>query len=252
VTNNIGAASVSFTYTATGQRATMTDASGQTIYDDDNRNRLVSKATQEGTLSYSYDAAGDVKTIQSSNAGGANLAYVYDTLNRLSTVTDPNGTASYGYDNVGNLRGLTYPNGVAHSYSYDTHNRLTSLAVAHNSTPLAGYGYLLDAAGHRLSVTELSGQTVRVRCDGFIPYSELWLRRSISFDVNGAANYTYDAVGNRKQLTSTLAPVPAGLWNYNANDQISSDTYDSNGNTTASGGLTYAYDFENHLVQGVD
>src|SRR3989442_13357371 len=58
---------VSFTYTPTGQRATMTDASGQTTYGYDNRNRLVSKATPEGTLTYSYDAAGDVKTIQPSN-----------------------------------------------------------------------------------------------------------------------------------------------------------------------------------------
>ncbi len=125
---------VSFTYTPTGQRATMTDASGQTTYGYDNRNRLVSKATPEGTLTYSYDAAGDVKTIQSSNAGGANLAYAYDTLNRLGTVTDVNGSTVYGYDNVGNLQSVTYPNSVAHSYSYDTRNRLTSLAVALSCT----------------------------------------------------------------------------------------------------------------------
>ena len=37
--------------------------------------------------------------------------------------------------------------------------------------------------------------------------------------VNGAVNYTYDAVGNRKQITSTLTPVPAGLWNHDANDR---------------------------------
>ena len=74
----------------------MTDASGQTTYGYDNRNRLVSKATPEGTLTYSYDATGDVKTIQSSNAGGANLVYAYDTLNRLGTVTDVNGSTVYG------------------------------------------------------------------------------------------------------------------------------------------------------------
>jgi YD repeat-containing protein len=248
VTNNIGAASVSFTYTATGQRATMTDASGQTTYGYDNRNRLASKATPEGTLSYGYDAAGDVKTIQSSNANGANLAYAYDTLNRLSTVTDPNGTTTYGYDNVGNLQNFTYPNNVAHSYSYDTRNRLTNLGVANGTTQLAGYGYLLDAAGHRLSVTELSGRTVNYGYDDLYRLTN----ETIAADpngLNGAANYTYDAVGNRKQLASTLAPVPAGLWNYNANDQITSDSYDANGNTIASGGLNYAYDFENHLVQ---
>ena len=27
-------------------------------------------------------------------------------------------------------------------------------------------------------------------------------------------------VGNRKQLASTLAPVPAGLWNYDADDRF--------------------------------
>jgi hypothetical protein len=60
-------------------------------------------------------------------------------------------------------------------------------------------------------------------------------------------NCTYDAVGNRKQLTSTPTAVPAGLWNYNANDQLTTDTVacpersrrDANGNTTAAGGLGF-------------
>ncbi len=61
---------------------------------------------------------------------------------------------------------------------------------------------------------------------------------------------TYDAVGNRKQITSTLAPVPAGLWNYDANDRFTAgDTYDDNGNTVISGGIANGYDFENHLIQ---
>ena len=43
--------------------------------------------------------------------------------------------------------------------------------------------------------------------------------------------------------------VAAGLFNYNANDELTSDAYDANGNTTTSGGLSYVYDFENHLIQ---
>ena len=43
--------------------------------------------------------------------------------------------------------------------------------------------------------------------------------------INGAVGYTYDPVGNRTQMTSSLAPVPAGLWNYDANDRFTdSDT----------------------------
>ncbi|PYV19346.1 MAG: hypothetical protein DMG21_01975, partial [Acidobacteria bacterium] len=43
---------VRFTYTATGKRQSMTDASGQTTYTYDNRDRLKVKITPEGTLNY--------------------------------------------------------------------------------------------------------------------------------------------------------------------------------------------------------
>jgi hypothetical protein len=46
-------------------------------------------------------------------------------------------------------------------------------------------------------------------------------------NVNGAASYVYDAVGNRTQKTSTIPGYPGGLTNYNANDQLSVDTYDN-------------------------
>src|SRR5207244_4157771 len=67
---------VSFTYTQTGQRLSMTDKSGTTNYSShDNRDRLKTKITPEGTLSYTYDAHGNVKTIASSNVNGASMTY---------------------------------------------------------------------------------------------------------------------------------------------------------------------------------
>jgi len=39
--------------------------------------------------------------------------------------------------------------------------------------------------------------------------------------------------------------------NYNANHQLATDTYDANGNTTASNGTGDVYDFENHVIQAV-
>jgi len=180
----------------------------------------------EGSASYSYDLAGNLTGIF--GPGGAH--YYYDPLNRLSTVSDANGQTSYGYDNVGNLQTITYPNGLVHSYS------------------LTGYSYLLDAAGHRLLVSELSGRTVNYSYDSIYRLTN----ETVAADpngINGAVNYTFDAVGNRTKLTSTLAPIPAGLWGYNANDELTSDVYDANGNTVNSGGLGYGYDFENHLVQ---
>src|SRR5262249_8832577 len=106
------AAPITFTYTPTGRRASMTDPSGTTIYSYDSRDRLTGKATPEGTLSYSYDSAGNLLSTQSSNANGVNITYSYDPLNRLATVTDnapvsgtrpPTGSTTYSYDPVGNL-----------------------------------------------------------------------------------------------------------------------------------------------------
>lgn len=92
-----GEATVSFTYTPTGQYATSTDASGTTTYNCDNMDRITSKVTPEGTLNYTYDAAGHVASISSSNANGASMSYTYDDLNRLSTVVD---TVSHGRERL--------------------------------------------------------------------------------------------------------------------------------------------------------
>ena len=67
--------------------------------------------------------------------------------------------------------------------------------------------------------------------------------------ILGIPAYAYP-VSNRKEITSTLAPVPAGLWNYDANDRFTAgDTYNADGNTVSSGGIANVYDFENHLIQ---
>ena len=158
------------------------------------------------------------------------------------------GTTTYGYDNVGNLQSVTYPNGVVHAYSYDARNRLTNLGVTKGSSNLFGYNYTLDAAGHRTSVSELSGRTVNYTYDNLYRLTNETIAADPA-NVNGAVNYTYDPVGNRTQMSSTLPGVAAGLFNYNANDELTFDAYDANGNTTTSGGLSYVYDFENHLIQ---
>ncbi len=62
-----------------------------------------------------------------------------------------------------------------------------------------------------------------------------------------AFSYSYDPVGNRLNRTSSIAPVPPQTSSYDANDRLGGDGYDNNGNTTASGGNSYTYDFENRL-----
>ena len=144
----------------------MNDASGATVYSFDARNRVSSKQTPFGTLSYTYNEAGSVLTTRSSNANGVSVNYTYDALNRLATAKDNNilavngGVTNYTYDPVGNLQSYQYPNGVTTSYAYNSLNRLTTMTVGTQASPLASYSYTLGAAGNRTAVTELGGRTV--------------------------------------------------------------------------------------------
>ncbi len=161
------------------------------------------------------------------------------------------GTTTYTYDAVGNLQSVTYPNGVAHTYAYDAKNRLTNLAAAGGAGAAPAnfsYAYTLDNAGHRTSVTEKSGRVVNYAYDNIYRLTS----EAIAGDPaanNGAVGYVYDAVGNRTQVTSTLAAIPAGGTGYDADDRLTGDVYDANGNTVNSGGIASVYDFENHLIQ---
>jgi YD repeat-containing protein len=125
--------------------------------------------------------------------------------------------------------------------------------VNHSSTPIASYAYTLDAAGHRTAVTELSGRTVNYAYDNLYRLTSETIAcggTGTPACAPGTVSYTYDPVGNRAQMTSTLAAIPAGNFFYDANDRFTTgDTYDANGNTISSGGTTNVYDFENHLIQ---
>jgi RHS repeat-associated protein len=260
---SLGESTISFTYTPTGQRLSIVDASGTTNYSSyDNRDRVLTKATPEGTLNYTYDAHGNVLTIASSNTNGASMTYTYDVLNRLASAKDNRVAAqggssnptTYGYDAVGNLTGYAYSNSVQTGNVFDPLNRLTQTCVATSSPacsagqPLASYAYTLGAAGNRTGVAESSGRTVSYGYDN----DYRLLSETIAADPggnNGAENYTYDAVGNRKTLSSTIPSLGGGMtYSYDANDRLTTDTYDNDGNTVVSGGTTNTYDFENRML----
>ena len=241
-----GEAAVSFTYTPTGKRATMSDGSGTTTYSYDSLDRLTTKAAPAGTLTYSYDGAGNLASMASNHANGIVASYTYDDLNRLSTVTDGrlqgNQTTTYTYDPASNVALVTYPNSTQDSFTYDALNRLTGM-----STPASSYSYQLGPTGNRLSATESNGRSISWNYDGIYRLTN----ETISGDPsqnNGSASYSLDPVGNRLSLNSSLPGIASGSWGYNADDEVSSETYDLNGNTLTTGGRTFSYDSENHLT----
>jgi len=246
----------SYTYWPTGMRHTATKGTETTSYDYDARDRLHSKSVPfAGTLTYGYDPAGNVASIVSSNTNGTNVSYVWDAANQLAFVTDnnqPPGTPASAYTPTPTHRPFTVaqPNGVGVTYSYDVVDRVTSMVWKHGTDPAFGsWAYTHNERGQRKSATDITGRSAAY---GYDDASRL-TSETISGDprdasFNGMLSYVLDGAGNRLSRTSTLAALGAQSFAYNANDEIGGDTFDVNGNMTASGGHTFAYDFENRLV----
>jgi len=174
------------------------------------------------------------------------VVYTHDQLNRLSNVIDgrlPAGsnTTTYAYDPVSNLATATYPNGLQSTFTYDALNRLNAM----NATT-ASYNYTLGPTGNRLAGVESNGRTVNWSYDGIYRLTN----EAVSLDPhskNGSVAYGLDPVGNRLSQTATLPGISTGTFAYSSDDQLSTETYDNNGNTLSTGGSTFTYDFENRL-----
>ena len=242
---------VSFIYTATGKRHSMTDASGTTTYTYDSMDRLTQKATPEGTLNYTYDGAGNLASMQSAD-GAVNVSYTWNDLNQLQQVIDSRlGTTTYAYDNASNVFTVAYPNSVTTTYGYDQLNRVSGLGY---TTQTGVYTYQRDNAGKLTTASEPSGRQVTWNYDGINRLTQETISSAPS-GKDGVLSYSpgLDPVGNRTSATSTISGFAPISGTFNQDDELSSEGYnDGNGNVTsavtAAGSKTFAYDSENHLI----
>ncbi len=270
-----GSVPVEFTYTATGQRATMSDVSGLTTYQYDMQDRLVATTTPEGGLENTYDAAGNLLSTTSVDPEGIAVTYTHDPLNRLASVSEANlGLTSYTYTAVGSLHHAVLPNGTTTTHQYDSLNRLVRRATTRGADLIADFQYTRATTGHRLTSAELiapqPGPGAPQPLARSVSYTYDTLYRLTSETISpvasapagatsgpvGAIAYTHDAVGNRLTRSSTVAGNLNQVFSYDLNDRLAHHGYDDNGNTltgspseSAPDLLTSDYNFENRLVR---
>jgi RHS repeat-associated protein len=203
---------------------------------------------------YTHDPGGNLTSIRSSNAGGVDVEYAWDAAGQLTTVTDRRATpavATHAYSATGQMTSATLPTGVQATYGRDRLDRVTGLSWrAGAGSTLASYAYTLGASGHRLSMVEASGRRVDYRYDD--------AHRLVGETVaagpagTGTIGYVLDPTGNRLERTSTLAALPAATYAYDANDRLTSDGWDANGNATtctaAGANAAFTYDHDDRLV----
>jgi YD repeat-containing protein len=200
-----GGAVVGYTYSATGQVASVTAGRGTTLYAYDARDRLARVTHPDGAaIEYGYDAAGNRTSVKSTVGAVSRITtYAYDALNRLASVTDPSGrTTSWTYDAAGNRKTQTLPNGVVSTWGYDNRHRLTSIEHRKaDASLIASYAYTLSGTGQRSQVVETTPAGTRT-----VAYTYDALYRLTGETVTaGAATtttlYQYDSTGNRTRVT---------------------------------------------------
>ena len=251
---------VTFTYTATGRRASVNDGRGTTTYSYDARDRLVALVYPDGrALLYEYDAEGNrVALTAQINQESLTTSSTYDPLNRLATVTDPDGRSYvHRYDPNGNRISIVFPNGLTTTNQYDVRNRLAQLTTSGSAGVIQSYDYTLGPMGNRTRILEGDGRTYSYSYDDLL--------RLAGERVTGAAEtlvydetFNYDAVSNRLEQNQTASDgsITPIVYAYDERARLLSrdgvaHSWDVNGNLIAESGAlgaTYIWDVEDRLV----
>lgn len=271
VTNALGK-TAEMSYDECGNVITATDFGGKlTTYAYDAYDRLISRKTDDGTVTYSYTSDGKLESVKDSlgttkyiydsmngltkveypngkyisytyddyfrltnvKTAYGTTSYEYDKLDRLIRVVDRNGYATlYEYDENGNRSAVRYANGIVVSYKYDEVNRLISeKALDKQGGLVAQYEYTLGAAGERIKVKELD-RTVEYTYDAL--YRLTGEKITAADGTVTEYTYAYDNVSNRILKTENGAET---TYTYNALNQLIAET-----------GVTYQYDDSGNLI----
>lgn len=197
-----GADSLGYTYGSFGRltRLSYLGISGTPRYTDytyltnsttKQTSTLVDSVTNSGlgTLSYTYDALGNITSI--SKDGVLQVSYTYDNLNQLKSSTRNGVTTNYSYDDGGNL--ISRSGGdKSGSYSYANDKLVSAYIYTYNDgqgSSSASYSISYDTIGNPLSYfgntfTWIDGRRLGTVTNGTNSYS-----------------YAYDADGKRVSKT---------------------------------------------------
>jgi RHS repeat-associated protein len=231
-----GVASTEFTYNTTGQLTAVTQGAR--------------------TVSYSYDAHGDVARI--TDPLSRSVTFQYDLADRLIMQTQPDGNIiAFSYDAAGNMVGLAPPTTPETTFGYDANNRLNVSTAPSTGTADDTTRYTYDLAGQVVKESLPGGAVI------IFAYCECGRLTSIT-TPQGTYAYTYsDTTGVLSSIDSpdnvqvsygydgalltstTLSGAVAGqvAWTYDANFQVGSESVDG-GNT-----VNFAYDKDGLLTQ---
>ena len=244
---------------------------GKTSYRYDKNGQMIEEKTGDSYhITYSYDKAGNRKTV--TNSRGQITEYEYDKAGRVIKQKDEAGEISYTYDANGNcliISETVSESGVQNvsvntiTRSYDALNRVTSQTDADGNH----IGYAYDTQGNLSVLTYPDGKELEYSYDknGNVILVTDWENRetSFSYDKNGrlvrteradgsTESRSYDKAGQLLQIKDTAKDgrlITDLSYSYNENGNIE-QIRDKNAGTAGmeSKTETMTYDAVNRLI----
>jgi RHS repeat-associated protein len=272
---------ITFAYDESHNQVRMVDDLGVTRNTYDALDRLTASTNHLGQrVGYAYDPAGNRTAV--TYPDDRTVRTEYNATNYPVRVIDPDGrTFEATYDRTHNLTEIQYPNLTRAEITYDDAGRLTSvLNVQNDGDVISSFDYTLDDVGNRTHVEAYYRWRQPRALDNDYAYDPLD-RLVRSSDSEGRfTEYVYDAVGNRRSMTSNYDPLrtPTDVkdpytvdYDYSSTNRLLSTdhnvfgvteyTYDANGNRVRREGpdvwvgnkhdvlrTDYTYDYENRLT----
>ncbi len=249
-----------------GRLARVTDAAGTVTYSYDGAGNLVRENKTIGdtifTTRYDYDPAGMLRRI--SYPTGQVIAYQPDAADpsKIGAVTlngDQPLVSGITYHPFGPPVAMTFGNGLPATRSYDKNYQIISI----DDGNILKRAYTRDGVGN---VKQITDNLDRTRSQSF-EYDHLY-RLTHASGIYGSVDFSYDKVGNRQTRTQsgieqryttregtnrlqTITGLNTETFQYDRNGNITSRAAADSGDDPNSGTTTYTYSSDTNRLRSV-
>jgi RHS repeat-associated protein len=256
VTPPVGAAQTCYAYFRDGAVKSVTDATGQTVFTEDQLGRPASVADplETGTTTYTIDAMG--RMTQRSEASGILTAATYSGIDQLNSKTETKtsqfaswtnsydfagnrtqevsvlpgdgfaGTATFGYDTVQRLSSATQPTQAALTYGYDPASNRNSVSGGSAPRGSTSFAYLVNNALNTETPTGQAAISYAPDADG-----------NITRDASGRY-LRFDSLSRLESVYDSTNTTLLGSYTYDALGRLASRTASGVTTTFVYRGLT--------------
>ena len=249
-----------FTYDAAGNVASRTDANNVTAtfaHDALNRPTGVFFPDSSQNVAYGYDSGAHGKgRLTSAGDSSGNTSYQYNALGQATRETRVmdglSYTTQYGYDPVSaDLKTVTYPSGLAVTYSRDGNGRVTGIAAG-GETIAENVSYMPFGPAKKMTLGSVAVSRT---------FDQRYLTTGIAAGSLMNLTYTRDGAGNVKSVDGlprpVLIPGTADYAHTPGTNRLESSsgmgarsyTYDNAGNIVSDGIRDFVYDQRNRLAR---